>query len=294
MTKSLVLATFLLAVPSAGLEAQPRPAPARPAQPAERPAEPTRVEERNANETRDRLHEILQQYPPSVGQVLRLDPSLIDRPEYMSSYPTLAAFLAQHPEVAHNPAFFLGASNFGPQYRDTRAQVATAVQDIFIGMEVMLGVMFGIGALAWLIRSGIDYRRWLRAVKIQTDAHTKIVDRLQSNEDLLTYMNSQAGQRFLNASPVASAPVDQPQFTAPIAAPVNRILWSVQVGVVLAVAGAGMWVAKNGIFDEAAQAMQVFSILVMSLGFGFVLSALASYGLSRQLGLVGPSHADHA
>src|SRR5215471_10445280 len=148
MTKSLVLATFLLAVPSAGLEAQPRPAPARPAQPAERPAEPTRVEERNANETRDRLHEILQQYPPSVSQVLRLDPSLIDRPEYMSSYPTLAAFLAQHPEVAHNPTFVLGTVGGGPQYRDTRAQVANAVQEIFIGMEVMLGVMFGIGAVA--------------------------------------------------------------------------------------------------------------------------------------------------
>src|SRR5262249_52451672 len=124
-------------------------------------------------------------------------------------------------------------------------------------------------------------------------AHTKIVDRLASNEDLLAYMQSAAGQRFLNASPISSAPVDQP-LAAPIAAPVNRILWSVQVGVVLAVAGAGMWVAKNGVFDEAAQAMQVFAILVMSLGFGFVLSALASYGLSRQLGLVGSSHADHA
>jgi len=79
----------------------------------------------------------------------------------------------------------------------------------------------------------------------------------------------------------------------PIGAPINRILWSVQAGVVLTVAGAGLWVAKNGVFDEAAQAMQVFAILVMSLGLGFVLSALASYGLSRQLGLVR-SRADHA
>jgi len=31
----------------------------------------------------------------------------------------------------------------------------------------------------------------------------------------------------------------------------------------------------------------------MSLGLGFGLSALAAYGLSRQLGLVS-SHADHA
>jgi len=250
------------------------------------------VEEQNASETRERVRQILDQYPPSLRQVLRLDPSLITRPDYMSSYPTLAAYLAQHPEVAHNPTFFLGGPG-GPQYTDGRAQVANAVESIFIGMEVMLGVMFGIGTLGWLIRSAIDYRRWLRAVKIQTDAHTKIVDRLQSNEDLLAYMQSPAGQRFLTGSPAASAPVDQ-QFAAPIGAPINRILWSVQVGVVLAVGGAGLWVAKNGVFDEAAQAMQVFAILVMSLGLGFVLSALASYGLSRQLGLVGSSHADHA
>jgi hypothetical protein len=291
MAKPLVLATLLLVMPSAGLAAQQRPAPARPAQPTERPAEPPRVEERNAGETRDRLHEILQQYPPSVSQVLRLDPSLIDRPEYMSSYPTLAAFLAQHPEVAHNPSFFLGGGGGGPQYRDTRGQVANAVENIFIGMEVLIGVVFGIGTVAWLLRSAIDYRRWLRATKIQTDAHTKIVDRLQSNEDLLAYMQSPAGQRFLTASQMAPAPIDH--MTTTINAPVNRILWSVQIGVVLAVAGAGLWLAKNGVFEEAAQAMQVFAILVMSLGLGFVLSALASYALSRQLGLVG-SHPDHA
>jgi len=252
------------------------------------------VEEQNASETRERVRQILDQYPPSLRQVLRLDPSLITRPDYMSSYPTLAAYLAQHPEVAHNPTFFLGGPGGpgGPQYSDARSQVASAVQEIFIGMEVMLGVMFGIGTLGWLIRSAIDYRRWLRAVKIQTDAHTKIVDRLQSNEDLLAYMQSPAGQRFPTGSPAGAAPADQ-QFAPPIGAPINRILWSVQVGVVLAVGGAGLWVAKNGVFDEAAQAMQVFAILVMSLGLGFVLSALASYGLSRQLGLVS-SHADHA
>ena len=73
----------------------------------------------------------------------------------------------------------------------------------------------------------------------------------------------------------------------------NRILWSVQAGVVLAVSGAGLWIAKNGIIDEAAQALRVVAVLVMALGVGFVLSALAAYVLSRQLGLVSadPDHA---
>jgi len=117
------------------------------------------------------------------------------------------------------------------------------------------------------------------------DAHTKIVDRLSSNEDLLTYMQSPTGQQFLTASlgvPAAAA--------APLAvgAPFNRILWSVQVGIVVAAAGLGLWLAKNGVIEEVAQPLQVISILAIALGLGFVASAFASYALSRQLGLVQP------
>jgi hypothetical protein len=222
--------------------------------------------------------------------VLRCDPSLMTRQEYMATYPTLAAYVAQHPEVAHNPAFFM-RGDCGSAFSDTRSQAAISIENIFVGFEFLLGFAFGFGALAWLIRSALDYKRWHHAVRIQTDAHNKIVDRLASNEDLLAYVQSPAGQRFLNASGLAPAPLERASM--PVTAPVNRILWSVQAGIVLAVAGAGLWIAKNGILDEAAQALQVLAVLVMALGIGFVLSALAAYLLSRQLGLVS-TDADHA
>jgi len=38
------------------------------------------VEEQNASETRERVRQILDQYPPVAPQVLRLDPSLITLP----------------------------------------------------------------------------------------------------------------------------------------------------------------------------------------------------------------------
>jgi len=291
-TRMVVLTlTLLAAVPAAGAEgqAQGRPAPARAAEAT--PAPGPVADERNARDTKERLREIFQQYPPSVAQVLRLDPSLLTRPDYLALYPTLANFLSQHPEVAHNPVFFLGGIGGGQEYADSRSGVANAVENIFVGLEVMIGVMFGIGTLAWVVRSAIDYRRWLRAMKIQTEAHTKIVDRLASNEDLLAYMQSPAGQRFLTSSSLPAPSMDR--LMPPMGAPFNRILWSVQAGVVMTTAGAGLWLAKNGVLDEAAQAMQVIAILTMALGLGFVLSALASYGLSRQLGLVN-SPANHA
>jgi hypothetical protein len=288
--KTKVVTLMLLAMlPSTGAAAQARPPASRPAEAA--PAAQPPVDERTARDTRERLREIFEQYPPSVAQVLRLDPSLLTKPDYLAPYPTLATYLAQHPEVAHNPVFFLGGPFNGQQYQDNRSQAVNAIQDIFIGLEVLIGIMTAILTLAWITRSAIEHRRWLRATKIQTDAHTKIVDRLSSNEDLLAYMQSTTGQRFLSASlGVPGAADATPQI---VGAPFNRILWSVQAGIVLAAGGLGLWIAKNGVIEEAAQAMLVVSILAMALGLGFVVSAVASYALSRQLGLVQP-HVPHA
>src|SRR5260221_3103718 len=105
-TRMMVLTlTLLAAVPAAGAEGQApvRPAPARPAEAS--PATAPVADERNARDTKERLREIFEQYPPSVAQVLRLDPSLLTRPDYLALYPTLPDFLAQHPEVAPNPGF---------------------------------------------------------------------------------------------------------------------------------------------------------------------------------------------
>ena len=277
---------LLAGVPAAAGAGQAKPVAVRPAE----ATAPQVADERDARDTRERLKSVLDQYPPSVAQVLRLDPSLLTKQDYLAPYPTLSTFLAQHPEVAHNPVFFIGGYA-GGQQDAYRPSVAVAVENIFVGLEVAIGVMFGIGTLAWLLRSAIDHRRWLRAMKIQTDAHNKIVDRLASNEDLLAYMQSPVGQRFLTSSPMAPPPMQH--LAQPMGAPLNRILWSVQAGVVLTMVGAGLWLAKNGVIDEAGQAMQVLAILAMALGIGFVLSALASYGLSRQLGLVS-SPANHA
>ena len=66
-----------------------------------------------ARETRDQLMEVLRQYPPSLAEVLRLDPSLLTSEQYVATYPGLAAFVARHPEVARNPATSSAPSTCG-------------------------------------------------------------------------------------------------------------------------------------------------------------------------------------
>jgi hypothetical protein len=268
--------TALLSGVSPALLAQPRPAPTQAPAPVQAP-----VDERDARETRERLREVLNQYPPSVAQVLRLDPSLLSKPDYMASYPTLATFVAQHPQVVHNPAFFIGDPRFEAQ-ETGRGAALRVVENVFDGAMFLIGVVSFFTLVGWLGRALIDYRTWQRASKIQADAHAKLVDRLTSNEDLLAYLQSPAGQR---ATMSATRPGLDIAMRA-VGAPVNRILWSVQAGVVLAAGGLGLWFAKGSVIEEAAQALNVVAVLAVALGVGFVASALVAYGLSRQLGLL--------
>jgi len=270
----------MLTAAAAGASAQGRPAVERQG-PAPAPTVIQGSLDENARETRDRLRELLDQYPPSLAQVLRLDPSLLNRPEYVAPYPRLAAFLAQHPEVAHNPSFFIGDPRFNVP--DTRNRALNLLEDVLGGMALL--TVFGtiVGFLVWVIRSIISYRSWQHIVKIQTEAHSKIFDRLTSNDEMLAYIQSPAGQRFLTST--STAVEISPRS---IGAPIGRILWSVQVGVVIAFAGIGLFVARNIMMEEVAQVLYVLSILAMSLGVGFVVSALVAYLLSQRLGLLEP------
>src|SRR5437867_2746645 len=95
----------------------------------------------NAPETQQRLHQLLQQFPPSLGQVLALDPTLLTNQAYLEPYPLLAAFLAQHPEVAHNPSYFL------PQYRDFRRGQFDYNDPKLVAMRTVGEALGGVAAL---------------------------------------------------------------------------------------------------------------------------------------------------
>jgi hypothetical protein len=285
--RHLILAAALLTLPAAHLSAQD-------AARGERGTAPRRVEaplpvnDQPASETRNELEQMLtQQYPPMLAQVLRLDPTLLMNQEFLASYPMLQAFIARHPEVARNPSYFLGgvaSFNNGRFLYDPpgrRSQVAEAMKDMFGGMLFLIGFSLVVITLATGLKSVIEHRRWLRLSKIQTDAHSKLLDRLTSNDDLLAYMQSAAGRQFLEATPLPLAATPK----ASISAPVNRILWSVQAGIVLALGGAGLWYSRSFVVEEMTQPLAVMGLLTIFLGIGFVLSSFVAYGLSKMLGL---------
>lgn len=268
-----------LVVTSAGLRAQEQ---ARPASqtPTPQVVVPVFQEGLDANATRLRLHQLLRQHPPAVGEVLERDPSLMARPDYLSPYPALAAFLQQHPEIARNPSYFLGRFDYyEPGPRDRGIEM---FQMILAGTGLVLGFSAFLGVLVWVIRSIIDHRRWLRLSRTQAEVHTKLLDRLTTNEDLLAYIQSPAGRRFLESAPITME--QEPRVTG---APISRIIWSLQAGLVLAALGVGFWfVQSRNLSPDAAEGFFIIGVMAMSLGVGFTASAVLAYVLSMRLGLL--------
>jgi hypothetical protein len=237
------------------------------------------VDDQNARVTREQLHRYFSQYPPSLQTVLQLDPSLLQSGEYMAPYPALAQFLSQHPEISHNPSYFLGDLRIDRE--STMSDTYRVWRDVSEGILIFLGVSTAAALFAWLVRTLIDYRRWYRISKIQADVHTKLLDRFTSNEDLLAYIQTPAGRRFLESAPI---PVDVGPRA--VSAPVGRIMWSVQTGLVLAFGGMGLYFAFSRLsLEQAAEPFFVVSMLEMALGIGFIVSAAVSYLLSQRLGL---------
>jgi hypothetical protein len=270
--------------PGAARDARPAPA-AQTAQPAPVTPPPVAYEgdRRNADETRDRLRQVIEQYSPSLFEVFRHDPSLLRNDQYLASYPGLAAFLQQHPEVGHNPGYFVGEPQWS-RNRDPRTATIDAWKDTIEHFTV-IGA-FGLAAfvLTWLIRTFIDYRRWLRLTRIQTDAHTKLLDRLTSNEDLMAYIQSPSGRRFLESAPIAL----DGGGSKPVSAPVSRILMSLQAGVVLAAGGFGFIFASGRAVEDVGPGLFTIGVLAIAFGAGFFASAILAYGLSERLGLLAP------
>jgi hypothetical protein len=246
------------------------------------PAVPT--EQPDAQRTRDELSGLLEHYPPSLGNVLALDPTLLSNESYLATYPVLVTFLNGHPEIARNQSFYVGTGSGHRFPQDHAGQVVEMWRDMLDGLAIFAGFGMGVGLLVWLIRTLVDYRRWNRLTKVQIDVHTKLLDRFTANNDLLAYIHSPAGSKFLESTPIMldAAPRS-------VGAPLGRILWSVQGGVVLMAGGIGLQVVSGRIADDAAQPLHALGVLGIALGLGFVLSAIISYVISNRLGLIEPA-----
>ncbi len=247
-------------------------------------------------ETREQLLALLRM-SPTLTDVVASDPTLLANQDYVNrNNPELGKFLLNHPEVVRNPEFYLFADlPPGPGRRgdrfvrktwhdESRNQQDPRASEVIVrefGPPFMMLIV--LGTLLWLIRILLQNRRWGRIFKMQTEVHGRLIEKLGNNEELISYMNTEAGKRFLEAAPI---PIDFEQDHR-IPAALSRVLVPLQIGVVLTLLGIGLLALRHSLPD-ISEPLLVFGILVLMPGIGFIISAGITWLLAARLGLMPP------
>jgi hypothetical protein len=71
-----------------------------------------------------------------------------------------------------------------------------------------------------------------------------------------------------------------------VGAPIARILWSVQAGIVIVAGALGTLFISGRVIEEVAQPLFAMATIGISLGIGFVVSSAVAYVVSKNMGLI--------
>lgn len=263
--------------------------------PASNQAAATAASPESLGETQRQLMQLLRP-TPTLAEVLASDPSLLADQQYVAkSNPELAVFLQQHPEIGRNPSFWLFSQLRTPQQRsyevleprrgfmppkETRGDFDRVMSNV----APMIVLIVLLCAMAWVIRVLVESRRWTKVFALQSEVHAKLIDRFATNQELLGYMETDSGRRFLEAAPIVTETDSRRMPNL-----VSRLIVTLQVGLVLALLGAGLLALRN-VVGDAGTTMLVLGVIALMPGIGLILSAGVLWLLGKRLNLVEAPH----
>jgi hypothetical protein len=143
-------------------------------------------------------------------------------------------------------------------------------------MEFLIPISLGLGffaMIAWIVFVVVDGSRRKERLKVATEFHNKLIEKMGSAKDFADFLQSDGGQRFLES---VAAERDHPA---------RRILAAAQTGLVLASIGAGFIAAGTQVRWNDEGGFMAMGTLFVTTGSGFLLSSAASWVMSKKLGL---------
>jgi len=126
------------------------------------------------------------------------------------------------------------------------------------------------GFVVWIIFTTI--RRY-KTAKLQAGLQTKLLEKFGSGQELLAYVQSDAGTQFLDS-------LTMEQRTQH-----GRILGAAQASVILVLLGLALLFLRGRV-SGGEEGFLVSGTIVLRVGVGFGLSAALSYFLSKSFGLL--------
>ena len=142
----------------------------------------------------------------------------------------------------------------------------------------IVATIFGtFGWVVYIISTNIRKAHGSRAV---ASLHSKLLDKCAVSQDLVAYLESGSGQKFLES---ASAEGSQPW---------SRILNAIQAGFVLSLVGIAELIVRSfEQYTDTAEFLLITGAIALAIGVGFLISAATSFALSKSWGLLTPSQA---
>ena len=159
-------------------------------------------------------------------------------------------------------------------------------------MKDLTELLVPIGAfamLSWVVYTVVEgVRRWHQQ-RTLGQSQVKLLDKIGSVDELGAFLNTEGGTRFLTSLALeGSSQGGGPQL---------RILRAVQAGAVLLTLGVGLFLygaVHASLSADSRNAVDLTATMSLTVGVGLLVSAVISYRLSRQMGLInGPSETTH-
>jgi hypothetical protein len=150
-------------------------------------------------------------------------------------------------------------------------------------MKDAVWVLVPLGAFAmisWIIYTIVNGIRGSHQQRMLNQFQTKLLDRIGSVSELSTFLNTEAGTRFLKGLTTVNEAA---------AGPHARILSAIQSGAVLATLGMGLylygWVTP-AVPGDVVNGVNAIATIFFAIGVGLLASAALSYRLSKRMGLL--------
>jgi len=132
-------------------------------------------------------------------------------------------------------------------------------------------------AIAWIVHVIVEGYRRRQQMRMAAEFHGKLLERIGSTQEFGEFLNTPGGARFLESLTIERE-----------SGPHVRILRAVQSGLVLLALGVGLFLfaGSRSLPEPAGDSVRLFGTVATCIGVGLLLSASASYGLSRRMGLI--------
>ena len=149
-------------------------------------------------------------------------------------------------------------------------------------LAVTLVLVSFMAGLYFIVSSGLNARKSGALIRARADLQTKLLDRLGSGREVVEFCQTDGGKQFVEA--LSLGVLETP---ASKGSPIERIMGSLQKGIILTLLGLGfLLLAFKFHRDDPGDVFMVIGTVGLSLGIGFLLSAGASYRLSKSMGIL--------